>query len=227
MSPPDSPWRQGKAERRIGVVKGLLQVSIGDTRVTPLELQTIFMEISNICNERPIGLSKPRADGTYTVLTPNHLLMGRSSNILPDDTELSEDLPYASRYRLINHVTTVFWKKWCDEVAPRLVFRQKWHEKSRNLRVNDVVMICESSPIKSKYKLAIVDQVHTSDDGAVRSATVRYANVHGDSSTSVRVKRSVQRLVLILSVEEQDSPLEVLDYDTYVKVCRSPVKAGV
>ena len=228
LSPPDSPWRQGKAERRIGVIKQLLQVSIGDTRVTPLELQTIFMEISNICNERPIGLSKPRADGTYTVLTPNHLLLGRSSNILPDDAELSEDLHYTSRYRLVNHVTQIFWKKWCSEVAPRLVFRQKWHEKSRNLRVDDVVMICESSRLKAKYKLAIVEAVHTSDDGFVRSATVRYSLVKDDRSTSIRVKRSVQRLILILSVEEQDSPLEVNDFDTHMQVeCRSLVKAGV
>ena len=228
LSPPDSPWRQGKAERRIGVIKDLLRVSVGDTRVTPLELQTIFMEISNICNERPIGVSKPRADGTYTVITPNHLLLGRSSNILPDDSQLSDDLHYTSRYRLVNHVTTVFWQKWCAEVACRLVFRQKWHTKSRNLRVNDVVMIHESSPIKAKYKLAVVETVHTSDDGLVRSATVRYAVVNGERSTNIRVKRSIQRLVLILPVEEQDNLLEVTDLDTRVQVeCRSPVKAGV
>ena len=64
VSPPDSPWRQGKAERRIGVVKRILHMSIGDTRVTPLELQTILMEAANICNERRLGLSRPRVDGT-------------------------------------------------------------------------------------------------------------------------------------------------------------------
>ena len=176
------------------------------------------MEISNICNERPNGVSKPRADGTYCVLTPNHLLLGRSSNVLPDDTQLSDDLHYTSRYRLVNHVTTVFWQKWCAEVTPRLVFRQKWHEKGRNLRLNDVVMICEPSPIKAKYKLAIVEAVHTSDDGSVRSATVRYTVVNGKRSTNIRVKRSVQRLVLILPVEEQDTPLKVNDFDTHVIV---------
>ena len=133
ISPANSPWRQGKAERRIGVVKRLLKVSVGDTCLTPLEFQTTLMEIANICNERPIGLSKPRADGSYTVITPNQLLLGRSSNILPDDADLCSDLPVAARYRLINHVTTVFWQKWCSEVAPRSIFRQKWHVKTRNL----------------------------------------------------------------------------------------------
>ena len=108
ISPPDSPWRQGKAERRIAIVKKLLKLAIADSCVTSVQLQTILMEASNICNKRPIGLSKPREDGSYVLITPNQLLMGRSSCILPDDTELVSDLPMASRYRLVNHVTSVF-----------------------------------------------------------------------------------------------------------------------
>ena len=218
LSPADSPWRQGKAERRIGVVKKLLRLSVGDTRLSPLEFQTVLMEVANICNERPIGLSKPRDDGSYTVLTPNHLLLGRSSNILPDDAELAEDLPGPSRYRLINSVTTMFWNKWTSEVTPRLVLRQKWHQKSRNLSIGDLVLICETSQIKAKYKLAIVEAVHTSEDGCVRSATLRSSNLKGDGWSSVRVKRSVQRLVLVLPVEEQDGPLDVNIHDSHVEV---------
>ena len=82
--------------------------------------------------------------------------------------------------------------------------------------------------IKAKYKLAIVEVAHTSNDGCVRSATVRYANIRGERSTLVRVKRSVQRLVLLLPVEEQENPLEVKDSDSHVDVeCRSTVKVGV
>ena len=46
-------------------MKKLLTLSLGDTRVTPVELQTILFECANICNERPIGMSKPREDGSY------------------------------------------------------------------------------------------------------------------------------------------------------------------
>ena len=62
-------------------------------------------------------------------------------NILPDDTDLAESLGVRERYRVVNHVTKEFWQRWCTEVTPRLVFRQKWHEKSRNLCVGDVVMM--------------------------------------------------------------------------------------
>ena len=165
---------------------------------------------------------RTQADSTYitTSITPNNLLLGRSINILPDDAELSAGLGIKERYRVVNHVTTAFWHRWCTEVTPQLVFRQKWHEKGRNLCVGDVVMICEPSPIKANYKLAIVEAVDVSKDNCVRSATVRYSK----GSRRITVQRSVQRLVLILPVEEQGgSKLEVHGQE----VCRSPVEAGV
>ena len=222
ISPPDSPWRQGKAERRIAVVKKLILLCVGDSRLSPVELQTILMEIANICNERPIGLSKPREDGSYLLITPNHLLMGRSSSVLPDDTNIVSSLPTVARYRLVHHVTSNFWIRWSREVSPGLIVRQKWHQKSRNLQVGDLVMICEPTKVKAKYKLGVVDKVEHSSDGCVRSATIRYCNVrnnpHGDDTVSVvHVKRSIQRLALILPVEEQITKLIVKDYEFHVE----------
>ena len=155
VSPPDSPWRQGKAERRIGIVKKLLYHSIGDSVLTPLELQTALFSIANICNERPLGLSKPREDGSYTLITPNQLLLGRSLNSFPDDTGIVQNFSMKERYRLVKHVSDMFWQRWCSYVSPSLVIRQKWHEKSRNLCVGDLVMICEDSKVKSKYKMGL------------------------------------------------------------------------
>ena len=222
ISPPDSPWRQGKAERLISIVKKQVNISVGDTRVTPVELQTIFMEVANMCNERPLGLSKPREDGSYNVITPNQLLLGRSTNVLPDDTELVDSLPMKARYRIVHHVTMTFWKQWASEVSPVLVNRPTWHTKGRNLCVNDVVLICHSTAIKGKYRLAVVEEVKVSDDGCVRSVLLRYAVVTKDNkSRVVRVRRSVQRLALILPVEEQSSPIDVREHDNYVQCCNA------
>ena len=172
-------------------------------------------------------MSKPREDGTYDIITPNHLLLGRSGIILPDDGEIARELPIASRYRLVHHVTNIFWKKWSEIVSPGLIVRQKWHQTSRNLCVGDLVMIADCSPIKAKYKLSLVHDVHQSDDGIIRSATIRYVllqkNAKGEECVkNIHVKRSVQRLVLILPVEEQSYQLEVVDNEL-----GSVVKAGV
>ena len=116
-------------------------------------------------------------------------------------------------------------------MSPGLIVRQKWHQSSRNLCVGDVVLICEPSKIKSKYKMGVIETVFPSTDGFVRSVLVKYVLVQnsptGDGKvTVIRVKRSIQRLVLILPVEEQESPVEVEDFESHVE-CVSPVKAGV
>ena len=222
ISPPDSPWRQGKAERRIGIVKKLLHHSVGDSRLTPLELQTAFFKISNICNERPLGLSKPREDGSYELITPNQLLLGRNANVFPDDRSLANSLGVKARYQIVKHVTDNFWQRWSTHVSPALVLRQKWHEPSRNVCVGDLVMICEDSKVKAKYKMGVVDNVKYSSDNVVRSATVRYCNIQhnpkgDDEVTTMRVERSIQRLVLIMPVEEMQASVVVKDYEHCVK----------
>ena len=85
-------------------------------------------------------------------------------------------------------------------------------------------MIAESSKLKSKYKLAIVEEVKVSRDNVVRSAVLRYNNIHDVNNElrarPIRVTRSIQRLVLILPVEEQSGPLDVVDEnDQYRVVC--------
>ena len=69
-------------------------------------------------------------------------------------------------------------------MTPGLVVCQKWHEQTRNLMQGDLVMICETTKMKGKYKLGVVEEVKKSGDGAVRSATVRYSLV-GDNARGV------------------------------------------
>ena len=126
----------------------------------------------------------------------------------------------------MNHVTSLFWKRWSSEVSPGVVHRQKWHKKGRNLQIDDVVVICEPTKVKAKYKLGVVDQVHTSDDGCVRAVTVRYVNVKADVVQTIRVKRSIQRLSLILPVEEQDAKLQVKEHELYVECTRHSETSG-
>ena len=89
----------------------------------------------------------------------------------------------------------------------------------------DPVMICESTKMKAKYRLGIVEEVKKSRDGVVRTATVKYSvaskeGVHFENGrvSTVRVIRSVQRLILIMSVDDQKNPLRVEEDDVAVMV---------
>ena len=164
----------------------------------------------------------PREDGTFEVITPKQLLMGWSGNSLPDGSAIIDKLPMSSRFWAISHVSTSFWNRWCTLVSPSLVSRQKWHQASRNICDGDLVMIADSGKIKGKYKLGIVVATNVSSEGLVRSATVQYFVRRGVAETwsAERVTRSVQRLVLILSVEEQAGELMVKDEHAHIQVCK-------
>ena len=83
-------------------------------------------------------------------------------------------------------------------------------------------MIADSGKIKGKYKLGLVVATTVSNDGLVRSGTVQYFVRSGvaEKWTAERVTRSAQRLVLILSVEEQTGELMVKDELSDVQVCK-------
>ena len=223
ISPADSPWRQGKAERRVGVVKRLIKLALGDAKVTPLDLQTILFEIADQCNNRPISVTGPREDGSWSVLTPNHLMKGRASGRMEDDKDVVAQLKNdtsSNRYRVICQVTENFWRRWAGEVAPGRVFQQKWFEAGEwSLGKGDVVLICEAGKIKSKYKIAVVDEVVVSRDGRRRSAVLSYVvgkSKEGDTADYpkpkfVTVSRSVQRLALLVSAPREEKSLVAVD----------------
>ena len=219
ISPANSPWRQGRCEVRIKNIKRILKISIGSSKLSPIELQTVLFEAANMSNERPIGVNKsPQSDGTYKILTPNCLIIGRSTSSIPDDTNLAGHLKKSERYELIQQVTKDFWSRWVAEVTPEAVIRQKWHESRRNLQPGDVVLIHDKTPLKGKYLLAVVDSVNMSRDGLVRSCSVKYRIPKQSDSVSeysggrlITLTRSVQRLTLLLPVEEQQKPVEVED----------------
>lgn len=84
-------------------------------------------------------------------------------------------------------------------------------------------MVCDKGPLKAKYRIGVIDDVTTSRDGNVRSASIRYAVIKDNHTQINRINRSVQRLVLLLPKEEQCNPLTVEDDEIGSRI----VKAGV
>ena len=113
-------------------------------------------------------------------------------------------------------ITKHFWNRWSVEVTPDWLLRRKWHETGRNLRVGDIVLVHDKTPMKGKYLLAVVEAVSPGKDGLVRSCTVGYGIPRETKDITkyegrrwVTITRSVQRLSLLLAVEEQERPLTV------------------
>ena len=201
----DAPWQNGCSEALIKSIKRALQISIGDSKFTFGEMQTILFEVANLLNERPIGI-KPGVDielGSY--LCPNDLLLGRTSVKAPSVISVS-DKGFKSRLEFMERIANSFWKKWQRDYFPTLIIRPKWHVDKRNVCIGDIVIVQDANSIRGQWRLAEVVSIESSRDDKVRDVTLRYKQQkHGikyKGQANAYIKRSVHRIVVLIPVEE-------------------------
>lgn len=208
MSPADSPWQNGCAEALIKSTKKAIISVVGEQIMTYSEFQTVLFEIANLECERPIGKqSNDINDGSY--LCPNDMLLGRASSRVPSE-QFSESCTFKKRHEFIQSMVNAFWVKWNRFYFPTLLIQQKWHTERRNLQVGDIVIIQDNNALRGNWKLGRVSKVFAGSDGKVRRVDVSYKNATSKEKLNeytgrgfTTVERSVQRLVVILPVEEQ------------------------
>ena len=204
FSPADSPHRQGVVESLIGSVKRSIKVMYGHgLRLSWQEYVTIGHQVSDLINSRPLGVRSEVGD-SLEILTPNNLILGRNSSDNPGNWS---DISSCPRLSTINKIVTSFWAKWMQVVRPAMLLERKWNTEVRNLCVNDVVLVLENDSTSNTYKLAKVCEANPDEDGRVRTVKVIYKNYNTGTakysgSTDIKVSRSVQRLCLIVPVEE-------------------------
>ena len=136
FGPADSAWHQGAAEVLVKAVKRAIKLAAGGQRLSSSELLTVFAEVANILNERPIG-TLPTDDSEIGVLTPNILLLGRATARNPGGWGPNENLK--GRMQVVENVVQHFWKEWTKLYAPTLVDNRKWKGRKPNLQPGDVV----------------------------------------------------------------------------------------
>ena len=213
FGPADSPWHQGAVESLVKSAKRAIDITIHNQRLSVPEILTLFYEVANVMNERPIG-SLPGADSELNMLTPNSLLLGRATAINPGGWQ-PEEASNVSRFNLIQNLADVFWKHWTELCAPSLVVHPRWHTSQRNLKPGDVVLVFDdSSAIRGEYRLAVVRQVYPGDDHKVRKVSLAYKTykvgekvAEYSGAKDQVITRSVQRLVLIVPVDQEETDI--------------------
>ena len=198
FSPADAPWYSGCCESLIKSVKKSINFALGEHKVSFSEMQTVVFEAANLVNERPIGV-KPGCQNDNSYLSPNDLILGRATKSVPHGPfDCSRNL--ARRFHFIQELVDVFWKKWTLFYFPSLIVQQKWHHEKRNLEVGDIVIISDKGT-RGHWKIGRICGSKPSSDGKVRRVTVQYKNE--DSNIFTEIERPVQKLVVILPVDEQ------------------------
>ena len=219
--PSAAQWRNGATEAFVKKFKRSLEIFI-KSGLNYAELDSMFRKVASTLNSRPIaaryGPKHSGSDPDYIeAITPNMLLTGRSGTDLPNREYLDEDLPSKRlAYRL--EAERTWWKQWEVLCFDSLLTTKSWTEAKRGVKVGDVVLI--GYPDKSKvgtFRLGIVVQIEKDKDNLIRTCVVGYRLIQKDLPIDQlrlyfkgikwkKLRVPVQRLCLILPVEEYDIP---------------------
>lgn len=162
----------GVWERIIRSIRKILRALLGQQVISDEMLQTLMSEIQGILNSRPLTpVSSDPKD--LDPLTPNHLLLFKASPNLPPGSFCKEDVYSKRRWKQVQYLTDVFWKRWLKEYLPTLLVREKWINPRRCLTSGDLVLICDENVPRGNWPLGKVIEAHHGKDGYVRSAKVR------------------------------------------------------
>lgn len=149
--------------------------------------------MESIVNDRPITRVS-NDPGDIEALTPNHLLLMKRQPVLPLGLFQKEDLYSKRRWRQVQYLSDIFWKRWTKEYLPLLQERQKWLNVKRNLKPGDVVLIVDDSAPRGSWLMGKVEKTICDAKGLVRRVSVK-------TKSSV-LERPVDKLCLLLEMDE-------------------------
>ena len=108
-------------------------------------------------------------------LTPNMLVTFRRRTT-PFPEELDPRELYTKRWwRQVQHLASVFWRRWSSEYLPWLLNRQKWNKERTNVKVDDIVLVADVNTPRGDWPLGRITELLPSKDGLVRSVKVLFA----------------------------------------------------
>ncbi|XP_046873085.1 uncharacterized protein LOC124465379 [Hypomesus transpacificus] len=136
FNPPTGSHHGGAWERFIRSVRKVFNSTVRSQNLDEEGFYTIVCEIESIINGRP--LTKASSDpNDLEALTPNHLLLLKSSPSLPPGEFHKNDIYARRRWKQVQYMSDLFWKRWVQEYLTQLQERQKWCDKKRNFTVGD------------------------------------------------------------------------------------------
>ena len=152
-------------------MRKVLRVLLREQLVSGEALRTLMAEVESILNGPPLTRnSDDPAD--MEPLTPNHLLLMQSNLNVPPGVFMKGDLYCRNRWKQVQYLADVFWKRWLSEYFPSLQERQKWLRPRRNFVVGDLVLIADERVHRGQWPLGRVVEVHPGSDGLTRSVKV-------------------------------------------------------
>ena len=214
-APATAQFRNGRMEVLCRQFKRTMYHLAGQGDLNYIEMQTLLRQAASIVNDRPIGYRQfGGAEGELQPITPNMLLLtARCPNPILDLDKL-EDYPdkFSRKLKFRERCLQEWWHEWYKAAFDSMILRSKWKQTQRNVCQGDIVLIRDNGKFTAgDYRRGRVLETYPDKDGHVRTALVRLyksdVRRHSQSYSGegqVAVRMAVQRLVVLLPVEDQE-----------------------
>lgn len=148
---PSDPSAGGVWERLIQSVKKSLSVLLGNVTPKLDVFMSLLIECENIVNSRPLT-HIPVTPFEPEPITPNHFLLG-SVNSTQTPSNFDPKLNcLRKQWRILQNLKNGFWIRWIKEYLPDLTRRVKWCLPNTAIQVGSLVLICDESAPRSKWR---------------------------------------------------------------------------
>ena len=187
----------GAWERMIRTARNVLQSLLRSHggRLDTSGLRTLMYEVMAIVNSRPISTVTEE----NIPLTPNQLLTMKSDIILPPPSEFEDsDIYSRKRWRAVQHLANLFWRRWKSEYLAHVQIRQKWVMGQSNVKVGDIVVIKDENIYRNQWARGKVVECYKSKDGHVRSVKILLGNRKEAKLSDRYSHRPVSKLVKLI-----------------------------
>ncbi len=122
--------------------------------------------MASLVNSRPLSrLSLSEGD---LILTPNHFLFRNLGGSVTTDKITS----HSQRWHRVCELLDQFWSLLLTKMLLELRNTSKRHEEQHLLVEGDIVIEIDTNQPRGSWKLAVIEQVHPSDDTKVHKVTI-------------------------------------------------------
>ncbi|XP_069973539.1 uncharacterized protein [Penaeus vannamei] len=191
FNPPHASHFGGVWERQIRSIRHVLSGICYQQTLTDDSLHTLFCEVEAIINGRPLTRVTDDPD-CLQPLTPSMLLNLKGSPGPVMNTD-NKNLYARRRWKQVQYLADLFWKRWSKEYLPLLQERQKWNIKRRDVKKGDIVLTLDERLPRGTWPLARVIEVMCDSDGQLRSAKLK--------TVSGEYIRPISKMCLLLENE--------------------------
>lgn len=194
FNPPAASHHGGVWERQIRTIRKIMNAILNEqnmkTARSDEQLHTLMCEIEMTINSRPLTRISDDPNDLDVITPQDLLLLHPTSNNVPPGIFEPKDLYARRRWRQMQYVAELFWKRWVKEYLPELQRRQRWLKPERNVQVGDVVLVIDDKAPRNSWLMGLVQETHPDKTGLVRSVKIK-------TKTST-LTRPVNKLCLLL-----------------------------